>query len=421
MLNRNRSIIKNKEIIFKIGQFPYLSETFILAQIITAIKCGYEVKILVTELLDFESSKQLELIRQFDIEKKIILENYNIPKNKVIRLLKWILILGLNLKSKKQLIQYHKENKKFSLTWLYQWNFYQKFNDVSIFHVQYGTNSKPLDILKKLGFKPAVIVTFHGHDAFFPINGFIANNDYYDDLFKYGNLITANTNYLADKIIELGCPKQLLSIVPVGVDTDFFYPNKEIKTIHKTLKLITVGRLDKVKGHHFCIKAVHQLIKKGIDVTLTIIGEGAERNNLENLIATYQLEERVFMKGKKSQLEVRHALWEYDVYLLTAVALPDGRRETQGLATLEAQACGLPVIVFDSGGVKYTLEDGVSGFVCKEYDVEAVVTKIIKFIENSALLTKMGNQAVTFVKEDYSQKKIDKRWEIIYNRWSNGK
>ena len=421
MLNKNRNSIKSKKLIFKIGQFPHLSETFILAQIITAIKCGYDVRLLIEELLDFEISKQLDLITKYEIDKKIIVEDYRIPKSKIIRLIKWFALLVFNFRNIKAITKFHKENSKFSLSWLYQWVFYNQFNEAAIFHVQYGTNSKPLDILKKTGFKPSLIVTFHGHDAFFPINGFIPNNGYYNNLFEYGNLITANTPYLADKIIDLGCPKELLSIIPVGVDTDFFYPNKEIKTIHKTLKLITVGRLDKVKGHHFCVKVVHQLIKKGIDVTLTIIGEGAERNNLENLIATYQLEESVFIKGKKSPLEVRHALWEYDVYLLTAVALPDGRRETQGLATLEAQACGLPVIVFDSGGVKYTVEEGVSGFVCKEYDVEAVVTKIMELIENSTLLANMGNQAVTFVKEDYSQKEIDKRWEIIYNNLSNGK
>lgn len=410
-----------KKIIFKIGQFPHLSETFILAQIITAINCGYEVKILVRELLDFESSKQLELIKQYDIEKKIILENYNIPKNKGVRLLKWIVVLGLNLKNIKRILQYHKENRKFRLTWLYQWVFYEKFKDASIFHVQYGTNSKPLDVLKKTGFKPAVIVTFHGHDAFFPINGFIANNGYYDNLFKFGNLVTVNTPYLADKIIELGCPNELLSIVPVGVDTNFFYPNKEIKTIRKTLKLITVGRLDKVKGHDFCIATVSELISKGVDVTLTIIGEGAERKSIEDLIAKCQLEDKVFIKGKKSQIEVRQELWGHDLYLLTAVALTNGRRETQGLATIEAQACGLPVVVFDSGGVKYTLENGFSGFICNEYDIDCMFNKVKLLIEDTEMAIKMSNQAVTFVNKNYSQKVIDKKWEIIYSNLSNGK
>ncbi|MFV8271461.1 glycosyltransferase [Flavobacterium sp. GT2N3] len=413
---------KANHIVFKLREFPHLSETFIIAQIITAIQLGYEITILTNKLLNVRESTHEDLLKEYQLIDKILIEDYKIPKNKILRLAKWIALLALNLKKINYIFSFYKENSKFSLSWLYQWVFYKQFNEAAIFHVQYGTNSNTVTLLKKTGFfKPSLLVTFHGHDAFFPINGFIPNNGYYDNLFKYGNLITANTPYLADKIIELGCPKELVSIVPVGVDTNFFYPNNDEKGKHKTLKLITVGRLDKVKGHFFCVKVVHQLINKGIDVTLTIIGEGAEWNNLESLIATYQLEENIFMKGKKSPLEVRQALWEHDVYLLTAVALADGRRETQGLATLEAQACGLPVIVFDSGGVKYTLEDVFSGFVCEEHDVGAVVTKIIKFIENPNLLTKMSNQAVAFVNKNYSQNEIDRKWGIMYSNLSNGK
>ena len=412
--------MKDKKIVFKLGQFPHLSETFILAQIITAINSGYEVKLIISELLDFETSKQENLLAKYEINNKIIVENYKIPKSRIIRFIKWILLLIINFKNAKQIFNYYRENSRFSLTWLYQWSFYNQFNDVNIFHVQYGTNSKPLDILKKTGFKPIVIVTFHGHDAFFPINGYIPNNGYYDILFNNADLITANTPYLANKIIELGCPKELISIIPVGVDTDFFYPDKEIKTIHNTLKLITVGRLDKVKGHDFCISAVADLTSLGIDVTLTIIGEGVERKNIENLIAKYQLEDKVFMKGKKSQLEVRQELWEHDLYLLAAVALTDGRRETQGLATIEAQACGLPVIVFDSGGVKYTIEDGISGYVCDEYDIEDMVEKIKILKNDSVKFKEMSRQAVYFVNKNFSQKSIDSKWEMQYNNLSHG-
>ncbi len=412
---------KKKKIIFKISEFPHLSETFIVAQIVTAINLGYEVKILIQKFLNNDVATNSILIKEHNLLDKIILEDYCIPKNKLVRLIKWLMLLILNLKDLKAIIKFHKEQSKFSLTWLYQWVFYQKFSDVNIFHVQYGTNSKPLDILKKTGFKPTLVVTFHGHDAFFPINGYIPNNGYYDNLFKYADLITANTPYLADKIIELGCPKELLSIIPVGVDTEYFYPNKEIKTNNKTLKLITVGRLDKVKGHEFCILAVANLISKGVDVTLTIIGEGTEHKNLEDLIKKHKLEDKVLLIGRKSQLEIRQELWKHDLYLLTAVALLDGRRETQGLATLEAQACGLPVVVFDSGGVKYTLEDGISGYVCDEFDTDAVVNRITKFIESPILLNAMSSQAVKFVKENYSQISTDKKWKMIYNNLNNGK
>jgi colanic acid/amylovoran biosynthesis glycosyltransferase len=410
-----------KKLIFKIGQFPHLSETFILAQIITAIKCGYEVRILVTELLDFDNSKHLEIIQKFDINNKIILENYKIPNNKVIRLFKWIVILVLNLKSIKQILHFYKENRKFSFTWLYQWNFYKKFDDIDIFHVQYGTNTKPLDILKKIGFKPSLIVTFHGHDAFFPINGFIPNNSYYDNLFKFGNLVTVNTLYLAEELLKLGCSKDLISIVPVGVDTNFFYAKANMENSLKKIKLITVGRLDKVKGHHYSIEVVNKLIKKGIDINLTIIGDGEEWENLKDLIEKYQLHEKIFMKGSKSHLEIRQALWDHDIYLLSAVALPNGRAETQGLATLEAQACGLPVIVFDSGGVKYTLEDGISGFVCEEFDIDCMIHNVEKLLNDFDKYKNMSNEAVSFVNNNFSQQLIDCKWKTIYSDLSYGK
>jgi colanic acid/amylovoran biosynthesis glycosyltransferase len=318
--------------------------------------------------------------------------------------------------------KFHKEQSQFSLTWLYQWHFYKQLNEVALFHVQYGTSVRPLDILKKTEFlKPKLIVTFHGHDTFFPINGYISQEGYYDNLFQYADLITANTPYLGDKLIEIGCPKSLLQLIPVGVDTDFFYSKKQMKLPSSILKLITVGRLDKVKGQNYAIEVVRQLINKGINVELTIIGGGEEQSNLENLTTKCSLGEKVFFLGKKSPVEIREALWDHDVYLLMAVPLPDGRRETQGLATLEAQSCGLPVVVFDSGGVKYTVDNGISGFVCPEVDVEAVVDKIVFLSKNQVQLDIMGSNAVIFVMDNYSQSVIDKKWRKIYNNVINEK
>jgi colanic acid/amylovoran biosynthesis glycosyltransferase len=412
---------KPKKIIFKLREFPHLSETFIVAQIVSAINLGYEVEILVHKILETEPNLSSSLIAQYGLMDKVKLEDYKIPKNKFTRLYKWIVLLLKNSMDMGVIYKFHKEQSQFSLTWLYQWHFYKQLNEVVLFHVQYGTGAKPLDILKKIGFfKPKLIVTFHGHDAFFPINGFILQEGYYDNLFQYADLITANTPYLGDKLTEIGCPKSLLQLIPVGVDTDFFYSKKQMKLPSSILKLITVGRLDKVKGQLFAIEVVRQLINKGIDVELTIIGGGEEQSNLENLITKYSLEEKVFFLGKKSPVEIREALWCHDVYLLMAVPLPDGRRETQGLATLEAQSCGLPVVVFDSGGVKYTVDNGISGFVCPEHDVETVVDKIAILANKTDLLEQMGANAVIFVKENYSQSIIDKRWQNIYNTVING-
>lgn len=403
------------QLIFKLWQFPHLSETFITSQIITAINCGFEVKILVKEVLSFKESKQIELLEKYNIEEKIILEDYAIPKNKILRLgiAFWLLIK--NIKSLAKIIKFYKYQNTFSLSWLYQFVFYKQFKHVSVIHIQYGTNKSPLDVLKKIkALKASLIVSFHGHDAFFPINGFIPNNGYYTHLFSVTNAIVANTPYLAKKLEGLGCPPEILKIIPVGVDTSFFYPKQKKPILSKTFKLMMVGRLDPVKGHIFAFKAMTILKNKGYDIKLTLVGEGAERPNLERYITEHHLENHIQLLGAKSQEDIRSLLWEHQLFIFPSVSLPDGRRETQGLAPIEAQACGVPVVAFNSGGVKYTVKNGVTGFLCEEENTIELSDKIEKLILEPELLLKMEEQAITFIETNFSKEIIDKRWETLY-------
>nr|WP_255702454.1 glycosyltransferase [Salinimicrobium sediminilitoris] len=395
-------------------QFPHLSETFVLAQIITAIKADLDVRILVSEILDFEASTHLEVLEKHQIRKKLILEDYQIPRNRIIRVLKAGLIVLKQIAQLRELAVFLKHKKKFSLTWIYQFHFYSQFKNVEIIHIQYGTNIHPVDILKSIGFfQGRLIVSFHGHDAFFPINGFIQNNGYYNYLFGGDNLIIANTSYLAERIKELGCPEKNLKVIPVGVDTDFFKVENREKP-GGSVKFVNVGRLDKVKGQMYAIEFIKMMKERDLDVELTIIGDGAERENLVSLINKHQLADSVFLVGKKSQEEVRNYLAESDIYILTAVPLKDGRRETQGLATLEAAAAGLPVLAFDSGGVRYTIVNNETGYLCKEYDMKCLWEKATFLLDKKSRI-EMGEKARNFVEQHFAQEKIDREWKKIYS------
>ncbi len=404
-----------KKLLFRLWQFPSLSETFITAQIITAIECGFDVSILVKELMDFEESKQYEVLKEYAIPEKIIIEDFKIPENKILRLIKISTLIPSLLANFQFLLAYLKAQGQFSLSHFYRFNFYLKFQDFDIVHVQYGTNSKPLDLLKKIGFmKAKLIVSFHGHDAFFPINGWINNNGYYDDLFSFGDLIIANTPYLTEKLEALGCPEIKLKTIPVGVDTKFFDGEKHKNPNEETFKLISVGRLSKVKGHLYLIKTVKILKEKNFKVHLTIVGEGQERENLEKMIITLGLNSEVTLSGKKNRQEIRACFLVSDLYIFAAVAVEGERRETQGLATLEAQSCQLPAVVFDSGGVKYTVINGITGFIIPEYDIQKMVEKCEFLIQNKSDTERMGKNARIFTKENFDQDIIDGKWSVLY-------
>lgn len=406
-----------KKIVFKISEFPHVSETFIIAQIITAIQLNYQVVVLVNKVLDFKQSLHEEILLKNNLKDLIIVEDVSVPKSKIVRFLKIFILFISNLNHLKSILNFYKFQKEKSFSWIFYWNFYQQFNNSNtIFHIQYGNNKFPIDILKsKCNFKAKLITTFHGHDAFFPMHGHIPNDGYYDLLFDCADVISGNTKYLADKIENLGCPSEKLKIVPVGVDTTYFNDSNKSQSENSILNLINVGRLDPVKGHKYLIEIVRRIIKKGININLCIVGEGAERGNLEQLIANYDLSKNVKLVGKKTQSEIKEMYLNSDLYVFAAVPLPDGRRETQGLATLEAQACGLPVIAYDSGGVKYTINEGLTGFLFDEFEIDKVVEKLLFLNENRAVLQEMSYNCFTFVNQNFSQKVINEKWSSIYS------
>ncbi|MDT0676804.1 glycosyltransferase [Autumnicola musiva] len=407
------------KILFKLSHYPQVSETFVTAQIVTAIKCGFDVQILVKKFIDFKGKGLDEVFEKYSLEEKIIEEKIKIPRKRISRWVGAFILLVQNIRYLPKILLLIEENKKLDLTILYKMNFYKKFRGTEIVHIQFGNNHQPFEILKKVGFiNSKIIVSFHGHDAFFPIYGFIQPG-YYDRLFKYGNLVVTNTPYLEKQVASLGCAVEKLISIPIGVDTTFFKPKKNKITDSDSVKIITVGRLDKVKGHEYGIMVIEKLIKFGRNVKFIIIGDGEERGSLQKILVDKQLEGTVNLVGKKNQEEVRDLLRSSDIYLFTGVPVENNRRETQGLATLEAQACGLPVVLFNSGGVKYTIDNGETGFLVKEYDVDTVVSRIELLMGNSALRKKMGQKAISFVECKFSQKSIDRIWCKTYNQLIN--
>ncbi len=406
--------VLKKSILFKIWKFPQLSETFIVNQIVLAIKLGYEVYILVEEVTDITGNANINLFEDYKLQDKIIVENYKLPNQKSKRILKAAWFLTKNVFLLPHLIKYYKNSGKKGLLPVYEFFFYKHFRDFDIIHIQFGTNKHPVDIMKKTGYlKSRIIVSFHGHDLYFPINKTIPNNGYYDRLFETADYLVANTTFLKEKLLAINAPEEKIEIIPVPVNTGLFIPKVKVSK-NKKLRLITVGRLDELKGQEYGIQAVNLLLKKGFSVEYTIAGTGLNEGKLKNIIEKLDLTRNVFLKGKILPSEVPQLLQDSDIFLMTSVTNSEGMEESQGLVIAEAQACGLPVVAFNSGGIKFTLIDGETGFLCKEKNIDAFSEKIQLLFENSELRKKMSENALTFVERYYSENSVIEKWKDIY-------
>jgi glycosyltransferase involved in cell wall biosynthesis len=168
--------------------------------------------------------------------------------------------------------------------------------------------------------------------------------------------------------------------------------------------LISIGRLDKNKNHQFLIDVVADLENRNIPILLTIIGEGAERKNLESKIILLKLESKIKLLGMIDNIETY--LNESDVYVHSALT------EGFGLTLIEAMASGLPVVTLDGGGNRMLIEQGKNGFLVEDNSIKTFSDRIIELVQNNALYHHISKNATEFAHQFDINHYIDKLIDI---------
>lgn len=156
-------------------------------------------------------------------------------------------------------------------------------------------------------------------------------------------------------IIEaFGISPDKIPVVNNGVDTKRFVPSEARKDAEQ-IRIISVGTLYWIKNHEMTINAVCDMREKGIDVSLEIIGDGEDREKLEQVIKNRQAEKYVILQGIKANVE--EYLQNADIYVSSS------KTEGLPLSILEAMACGLPIVATDVGGTRDIVCEGKNGFL----------------------------------------------------------
>lgn len=404
-----------KTICFVLPNFPAVSETFVTNQIIGAKNQGYQVSVLTSRLIALEQSTQRELIENHALLKDTIVLDYNIPKSKFKRLVVGFFIIIKYFRYWSKPLPISVKYRFLSLPFLIR--FYHNFKHINVFHVQFAMGSIGIAEMKEIGLlQSKLITTFHGHDAHFKNEKeltFLKNT--YKIVFKVSEYITVNTPYLETQVLALGSHKALLNVIPMAIDIAYFKPEslKELP-VGWTVNLISIGRLIEFKGFDYAIQAIKRLVDKGLNVHYTIVGDGILFESLQDQIQTLQLTNYVTLVGKKSQDEIKTLLAMHHIYLMSSITNAKGRCETQGVVVAEAQAMGLPVVAFNSGGVPYTLCDGETGFLVAEKDVDAYTEAILNLMSDSKRYQTMSIQAREFVVKNFSKNLMSERFVSLY-------
>ncbi len=185
-------------------------------------------------------------------------------------------------------------------------------------------------------------------------------------------------SYVIAKIgVNRDVQKRMHVISSPGVNVDFFKPLEKRKH-HKGLRILSIGRLEEMKGFDSLVHAIKVLRSECIDASCTIVGYGSREEHLKKLIRSLRLKQYVslagFMGHSKKLLQL---MSDADMFVLPSVVDKKGDRDMQPNAVKEAMAMELLVLTSNLGGIEEVINDGVNGFLLPSSDPK-VIAAVIK-------------------------------------------
>ena len=178
--------------------------------------------------------------------------------------------------------------------------------------------------------------------------------------------ICANSMYTASLVKQIRIKDEPIIIHPCsGEIVDYYEKASDGKYI------LSIGRLEERKGFQFVIEAFRKISNIYNEYKYIIAGDGPYRHDLEKLITQYKLEKKCILKGRISEDEKAKLLRNCTVLIMPSFYNKSvGSVEGFGIVFIEANAHGKPVIGSRSGGIPDAIQDGKTGLLVDEKNVE---------------------------------------------------
>lgn len=258
--------------------------------------------------------------------------------------------------------------------------------EVALVHVHFGTDAADVWPSVRAAGLP-MLVTLHGYD----IN---TDRDWWESGhggFRWRSYprrllemasdpavgFIAVSGAVRQRAIEYGLPEERVPVCHVGIDTTRFTPGG-MPLVERARRILFVGRMVEKKAPLLLIRAFARVRERVPDAQLALIGDGPLLAEARQLAARHQVP--VEFHGACNPEEVIAQLHAARVFCLPSVTAANGDAEGFGLALLEAQACGVPVVTSARGGAQEGLIEGVTGNAFPEGDIDQLVGCLVRWL-----------------------------------------
>ena len=229
---------------------------------------------------------------------------------------------------------------------------------------------------------------------------------------KTDKLITIVDEDFQTASLKFHCP--VVRIHGVGVDEKRYHPINSDEKASLRLKMgfgvkqkiiLCIGELLPNKNQRMAIRAMTEIVKEFPDAMLLIAGNGPEKENLEQLIASSRLQKNVVLLGYVTNLQ--------DYQKIADILVACSIREGLGLNVIEALMSGNPVVLSDNRGHRELIDGGNNGFIIPIHEDQEMAARVTDILKSDEKKQEFVNHAIVFSKR-YGFEKVKQELEIIY-------
>ena len=229
-------------------------------------------------------------------------------------------------------------------------------------------------------------------------------------LYQAAALVLCVSQFVREKAVRKGAPPHKTLVHYIGIDTACFTPNPSVARCDTVL---FVGRLVENKG---CAQLLHamRLVQRWLpECRLVIIGDGPLRPRLEQIARELALRDVSFLSTQPAGV-VRYWMNRARVFCVPSVTVDSGASEGFGMVFAEAQAMGLPVASFETGGIPEAVLHGETGLLARERDTAGLAQNIIALLSDGSMWERFSDAGRRRARELFDIRRQTAALEDIY-------
>lgn len=219
--------------------------------------------------------------------------------------------------------------------------------------------------------------------------------------------VTAISGFLAARAVRLGADPARVTIIANGVDLSRITPQRPEERVRH--RIVCIARLAWEKGLGDLLVAMTRVRATVPDAHLVFVGDGADREALEARVKELGIVEAVTFRGALPNAEALAVLRTADVFACPSLA------EGLGIVFIEAQACGVPPIGTNVGGIPDVIADGESGLLVSPSNPEHLAAAMIRVLTDETVRTHLAAGALISAAR-FDWKKSIPSYAALYER-----